>query len=254
MNNFLSVICLVLILMLTAVLQGASAAGNPSWRAASAHAKANSGMLVFVIAREDGKVVRESSYCGSTVIEKDRVLTAWHCVESRARLADTWVVLEDARRFKVKGILRFSPGWDLALLDVPGVQTKDVVEVTEDFATGDEVIGIGSPGGLLFKASWGRVDRIYMGLHEVCDGIVRPHPLGHKEHQIVEVDRVSFFGYSGGGVWNEQGQLIGVHVRGYYWEPFDGYSCSESYKGEYLLFGAAVGGKTVRRFLAGEAP
>lgn len=244
----------ILLALILAMALPISAYADAAWRVASAHAKANSGMLVFVISKGDGKVVRESPYCGSTVIEKDRVLTAYHCVESPTRLADTWVILEDGNRFRVKSMVRFSAGWDLALLDVPGIRTKGVVEVTEDFATGDEVIGIGAPGGLIFKASWGRIDRIYMGLHEVCDGIVRPHPLGHKEHQIVEVDRVSFFGYSGGGVWNEQGKLVGVHVRGYYWEPYPGYSCSESYKGEYLLFGAAVGGNTIKKFLAGEAP
>lgn len=88
MKNFLVLSCLVLTLVLS-ISTPLGAAGSPQWRQASAHAKANSGMLVFVVAREDGKVVRESSYCGSTVIEKDRVLTAWHCVESQARLADT---------------------------------------------------------------------------------------------------------------------------------------------------------------------
>lgn len=243
------------ILALTVLALGSIASsGQAGWREASALAKANSGMLVFVVAKEDGTVVRESAYCGSTTVANDRVLTAWHCVENPNRVKDTWIVYEDGRRLRVKGIVRQSAGWDLALLDVPNVKPVGTVEVTEDVQTGDEVIGIGAPGGERFKASWGRVDRIYMGLHEACDGIRRPEPIGHKEHQIIETDRVSFFGYSGGGVWNERGQLVGVHVRGYYWEPYPGYSCSESYKGEYLVWGAAVGSRTINRFLRGEAP
>lgn len=233
----------------------ADAVGDEDWRKASAHAKANTGILVFVLAKADGEVIRESAYCGATVIRNDEVLTAWHCIDSQARLADTWVATYDGKKFKVTGIAREAIGWDLVLLKAPGVRPVGNIVIQEDIQTGDEVMGIGSPFGLMFKATWGRVDRIYFGYHDVCDGFGRrPNPLGHKEHQVIEVDRVSFFGFSGGGVWNRQGELVGVHVRGAYWEPYEGYSCGESYKGEYLVFGAMVGPKTINAFMRGEVP
>jgi len=253
MKNYLSVTCLVIVSVLTTLVLltplHRATGDDLEWRRAAAHAKANSPVLVFVTLKEDGSISRESAYCGASTIANDRVLTAAHCVDNEARVESTWVYFQDGRKFKVKSMASFNIGLDLAVLNVPGVLPVGTVVISDDIATGDEIMGTGAPGGEMFKASWGRIDRIYTGQHDVCDGIRRPVPIGHKPHQVVETDRVSFFGYSGGGIWNGAGRLVGVHVRGSYWEPYPGYSCSESYRGEYLVFGAAVGGKTVIEFL-----
>lgn len=215
------------------------------WREVARLAINRSAMLVYENPRT------RLAFCGSTIVRASQVLTAWHCVSSVDRMEALWVYLDDGTKFKVTGIIMKKPGWDLVLLSVPGVGRGEVF-VNEDIARGDEVMAVGAMDGEAFKSSWGRIDRIYEGHYDPCPPSRRlPDVTGGEPHQIVEVDRVAFFGTSGGGVWNKNGDLVGVNVRGHFWQPYPGYACSDSYKGEYLMYAIDVGPKTILEFLRG---
>ena len=66
-----------------------------------------------------------------------------------------------------------------------------------------------------------------------------------KKQQLLVENIASFFGNSGGGVFNDSGQLVAVHFAGNY----AAFGCNDRYQGHAILWGYGVGPDAIREFL-----
>lgn len=111
------------------------------------------------------------------------------------RKAQVIAVLHDGRRWPVAAQLSDIED-DLCLLDVP--ELKDVAPVplgrAQDLRVGHPVAALGYPGGLGLQAQAGSVQAL--------------HPLHGSV--VIQTTTAFFGGASGGGLFNEDGQLVGI--------------------------------------------
>lgn len=182
-------------------------------------------------------ILRDSDGMGSGVlISADGwILTNYHVVASAvqrasllgeaARLDAIFAVIKDARikpgdeHPKAK-VYRVDPTHDLALLKLDSVPTSlspiSFIKVAERLPEeGDEVIAIGSPGGL---APWnmrsGSVARIYQHPTELSENVGMPaRPAGLIQRvraEVIQTDIGISPGDAGGPLLNHAGSLVGV--------------------------------------------
>ena len=129
--------------------------------------------------------------------EKLKVLTAWHVVANR--VGEDIKVLHTDRTVSIVRVVRSRPKNDLALL--VGTQKE---KQSGCFSTpakhppmiGDDLFVVGSPSGLLGNVSKGILSNIvydskFIGLYYRTDAAIYP-------------------GNSGGGVYNQKGELVGI--------------------------------------------
>lgn len=160
--------------------------------------------------------VKSKAFCSGTVIAPGVVLTNRHCVVAVTG-KDIYVRFFNGALVKAS-ILKVAangeqsmPQWgddiaratDAALLSVDPRFTTRVAKVNrKDPAIGDHVFAIGSPKGMRFTVTFGRVSYIARDLEDVIYG---PNTWLQHEAPINP-------GNSGGGLFNEQGELIGVNT------------------------------------------
>lgn len=118
------------------------------------------------------------------------VVTNYHVVK------EAWsaeLVTEDGTRYPVLGMTAFDQNQDLAVLRVNG--TLQPVQLrTTPVETGEEVVAIGSPVGLINTVSTGVVSAV--------------RTLSGSE--VIQVSAPISKGSSGGGLFDRQGSLIGI--------------------------------------------
>jgi len=193
-------------------------------------------------------------FCGGTIVAQDLVLTAFHCVrttigekENRTLGVREYV---DQKKVKVARVVWYRAGADLALLRVDEPLRGRVASLVADVVVGEAIIVIGSPGSTSVVAEF-MLTRGWVGLIRTeeftkCDG--SPDTFGGDLHQIIFGNVRAYFGNSGGGAFNEAGDLMGVLVRGEIAEG-DDYVCSSlhPYKGEDFLWAYIVGPDELRK-------
>lgn len=151
--------------------------------------------------------------CAGTWIDATHVLTAGHCVvdrsdplalETKPKKKQAIAFREDVPR-TLKGepsilyvgeVVKFDEGMDLALISLPMVPPHCWSQVSSDDAKlGEELRIVGHPVGLQWTFMKGTAN----GLRDMPQEGVR-----------LQVVAPIFFGSSGGGAFNEDGDLVGV--------------------------------------------
>ena len=173
--------------------------------------------------------------CAGTLIdlERKRILSAEHCVKSLTRIVEEEILKEDGTVEKIKRyyraplevaqivrddngnitgqvnyrakILRTKVDRDLALIEIQGnIQNTQAAKVATEITRGEPVYIVGNPLGLnnnLTKGVISHVKRELLGLG------------GYDNSRVfTQIDGGVWFGNSGGGVFNEDGELLGVAV------------------------------------------
>ncbi|WP_274649264.1 stalk domain-containing protein [Paenibacillus humicola] len=153
-----------------------------------------------IVDENDAKVVMittDTAQGSGVIIGSDRILTNFHVVQDAASAT---VTLEDGTTADVKGIVGYDKDSDLAVLQTKKPLGVDPVKIGESelVGKGDHVVAIGSPLGIQNTVSEGIVSNIQ------SDG-------GAQTFQIsVPIDH----GSSGGGLFNDDGELIGLTSSG----------------------------------------
>ena len=230
----LRIFAVIIILML--VLVGSVSAADG--RQVVAWAKASSGIVQFEIRQVTPP--RWSSVCGGTFIAPDRFLTASHCViatNEMMRVLDFFGgenFIDRVYRSKERDLI-------VLFLTKSNEKVRSAI-LSLDVVEGDNVWLVGAPDGQKFMVTRGMISIIQVTHFDNCPG--EPE-IGTKDQQLFIADIQSTFGVSGGGYFNEQGQLIGVHVRSNY----GGMGCTDNYWGQESLWAYAVGPSAIKEFL-----
>lgn len=158
------------------------------------------------------------AYCSGVWIGKEMILTAAHCVTENDDKPEISPVGNSVNYFvpddisgkldvsslfsksRLGVIVAYDENIDLALISTPKAPEHDFVRLTsDDIKAGDEVHIVGHPAGL-----WWTYSRGVVSATRVMDG-----PLPIKQLTL-QISAPVWFGNSGGGAFNERGELIGI--------------------------------------------
>lgn len=140
-------------------------------------------------------LVNTDNSLGSGVIitEDGKIITNYHVIEN-ADIAN--VKLKDGRRLTVKGVIKSDPAKDLAIIKIDGRNLNvPIIGTISSVNVGDEIVAIGNPKGLENTVTEG----IVSGLNREIDGM-----------KMIQISAPISSGSSGGGVFNLNGELIGI--------------------------------------------
>lgn len=176
----------------------------------------------------------EQVVCAGVFLARDTLLTAQHCIENR--LPSLVVRPYDGKDVQASAVVMESRERDLAVLRLhQPVEQARPAPLSTDVAVGDDVFVIGSPLGQSFVLTQGVISKIYP--HLAFSNPTREDVLGTKRQQILLTDAGAISGNSGGPLFDEGGNLLGIIVR--------------IWPGTGALHGFAVGGESIRAFLQG---
>jgi V8-like Glu-specific endopeptidase len=163
------------------------------------------------------------SYCSGTLISKNKILTAGHCIRSLSdckniRIAFDYYENKDIERikyasggmYKCKKIMTWSkPILQKQLIDYAVIELdrdvvgRDPVEYNDKHKIHDKIISAGHPLGLPMKYLGGYLTESDQKLNQ--QNILAP---------FIKVHMNSHPGLSGSGVYNDKYELSGILVRG----------------------------------------
>ena len=157
-------------------------------------------VLLSLNTLENPPLEAKNALCSGTVInEQGHILTNFHCVYGQKTLNMYYWDENDWREYKVKIIGR-DPLADLALLEVIGLERKVPYlkfAEDEDIYSGEEVFAFGHPMGMAWSLS--------KGIISSTERYAR-----HPYINSIQVDAAINKGNSGGPVFNEKGEIVGV--------------------------------------------
>lgn len=154
-------------------------------------------------------VFLRKSGCSGVAMGDNRMVTAKHCLPKAAKAGDSYE----------GGELKYiSPAYDFAVVAFPdgrgrvGMRTPGI---------GDHVYVVGYP--------------VQLGSDEqeltVTDGLIAGPVNSEGEARITAP---AYFGNSGGGVWSDEGELVGILVSGYF-ASVEGYDNPVPYVGQSYM-------------------
>lgn len=153
-----------------------------------------------IYAENHSKVVliNTDSGQGSGVLVSDGlILTNEHVVRD---MIQSEITLSNGDKYEIEGIVAIDAGKDLALIKTRQRINIEPVKIgdTNDVLVGEDVVAIGSPEGLQNTLSTG----IISGIRQF-DGV-----------KHLQITASITFGSSGGGLFNQYGELIGITTWG----------------------------------------
>lgn len=156
-----------------------------------------------IVAFNDEKVLMietDRSQGSGVVIGPKLVLTNFHVVSSAKNAT---VYTSNGKKFKVEGIVAYDEEADLALIQTSTELGVDPVILGDDEMTykGDKVYAIGSPQGVQNSVTEGLISNIYYDSENDIETFQVSTPIDH--------------GSSGGGLFDEYGELVGLTTSKY---------------------------------------
>ena len=157
---------------------------------------------------------------GVVLSSDGRILTNNHVVADAQTVT---VTLSDGRTVDAR-VLGTDPSSDLALIQAEGVSglTAATFGNSDDVKVGDEVIAIGSPGGLQGTVTTGIVSALDRKVTVSEDEQQQsPFPFtkqgqgGTTSYQAIQTDAAINQGNSGGPLFNSAGEVIGINSAMY---------------------------------------
>ena len=176
----------------------------------SINSKITRGYVASVsITTEDGRVFGSGTIIRNKRAEYLAVITAAHVIRSmQKRNIDIYILTAYSVKTKLMHVSKINDGFDLALLIGNSKEVSDgpYVKVSNKFPSiGDSIWAIGAPLG----------DQL-----TVTRGIVSNFEK-EKTKKLYRITAEIFYGNSGGGLFNEQNELIGVvHAMKYVQQGF----------------------------------
>ena len=157
-------------------------------------------VLLSVNKLKNPPINARNSLCSGTVInKKGHILTNFHCVYGQKTINMYYWDENDWHEYNVKIIGR-DPLADLALLEVIGLKRKVPYlkfAEDEDIYSGSEVFAFGHPMGMAWSLS--------KGIISSTERYAR-----HPYIKSIQVDAAINKGNSGGPVFNEKGEIVGI--------------------------------------------
>ncbi|WP_308635923.1 stalk domain-containing protein [Paenibacillus silvisoli] len=150
-----------------------------------------------IVAKNDRKVVMimtDVAQGSGVVIGKDEILTNYHVI---ADASEGSVLLLGGKEIELQGIVGYNEDHDLAIVKTKTPLNIEPVEIGIGAAKGDHVVAIGSPLGIQ---------------NTISDGVISN--ITYDGAQYYQISAPIDHGSSGGGLFNDYGELIGITAAG----------------------------------------
>ena len=150
-----------------------------------------------IVKKNDDKIVQIETNKGSgsgIIIGNGLILTNHHVIDG---ITLATVIFNDGQKITVDGVVESDPHKDIAIIKTNQKFNKSGVVIrppSRELSKGDKVVAIGSPQNLLNTVSEGIISGF-----RISDGV-----------QVIQTTADVDHGSSGGGLFDESGQLIGV--------------------------------------------
>ena len=192
MKTIISILSLIFVITLTTINTGIAQTNNIQYRGLTAKE-------VYKLAAPSTVVIRtddDSQGSGIILHPSGLILTNFHVIEGAKK--EVTVKLQDGSTYKVTGIGTVNPLYDFAIIKINPNKNLPIVSMgnSEALEPGDEIFAISTPKGLEFSISDGIVSQVESDVMFCPDCIQFTAPVSP--------------GSSGGGLFNNRGELIGL--------------------------------------------
>src|SRR5262249_30222209 len=175
--------CLTLMALPKAAAQSSARESTPAEILA-----AKGPMVALLVSADDQNIGLGSGF----VVSESLLITNYHVIEGAKRL---FVKLSDGSVMEVTTVVAFDSDRDLAAMKLPGARKGLQLADSDTVRVGEPVVVISNPQGLE---------------HSISNGLVSGIRTEEKLPKVLQISAPISHGSSGGPVFNQKGEVIGV--------------------------------------------